>query len=294
MSQIGVLRHILNHPLNRSRRPAAVLDYLAWQFRSRLFPGPAAMPFVNDSVLMMRRGMHGATQNIYCGLADFSDMSFLLHLLRPGDLFVDVGANVGSYTVLASAAIGARSIAFEPNPETFPDLAANVHANRISDRVQLRQAGAGARSGVLRFEAGGPQTRIAAVQREIASDFDSQIVTLDDAIVDTPMLIKVDVEGFESDVLAGANSLLARPGLMALIIENNGDCVRYGFAPDQAHKLLMSYGFVAAAYEPEKRRLELLGESDRVSQNSIYLRDLDEVQSRLSSAPPFRVKGRTI
>ena len=45
--------------------------------------------------------MHGVTGNVYCGLHDFAEMSFMLHLLRAGDLFADIGANVGSYTVLA-------------------------------------------------------------------------------------------------------------------------------------------------------------------------------------------------
>jgi hypothetical protein len=56
------------------------------------------------------------TGNLYAGLHEFSEMGFLLHLLRQNDLFVDVGANLGSYTVLASAVCQARNIAFEPVP----------------------------------------------------------------------------------------------------------------------------------------------------------------------------------
>ena len=63
--------------------------------------------------------MTGATGNIYTGLHEFEDMMFLLHLLRPGDIFVDAGANIGSYTVLASAVVGAKSISFEPVPPLF-------------------------------------------------------------------------------------------------------------------------------------------------------------------------------
>lgn len=56
--------------------------------------------WIEGARLMVRNGMTGATGNIYCGLHEFTDMSFVLHLLRPDDLFVDVGANIGSYTVL--------------------------------------------------------------------------------------------------------------------------------------------------------------------------------------------------
>jgi hypothetical protein len=47
-------------------------------------------------------GMTGATQNIYVGLQEFVDIMLTLHFLRKGDLFLDMGANVGSYTILAS------------------------------------------------------------------------------------------------------------------------------------------------------------------------------------------------
>ena len=60
--------------------------------------------------------MYGATGNIYCGLHDFEEMSFLMHFLRAGDVFADVGVNVGAYSMLA-ASVGARAIAFEPAGE---------------------------------------------------------------------------------------------------------------------------------------------------------------------------------
>ncbi len=58
--------------------------------------------------------MTGATGNIYAGLHEFDDMAFFLHLLRPEDMFADVGSNIGSYTILASGVVGAKSVAFEP------------------------------------------------------------------------------------------------------------------------------------------------------------------------------------
>jgi predicted RNA methylase len=71
--------------------------------------------------------MTGATQKIYCSLQEFEDMALLLHVLRPGDLFVDVGANVGSYTILAAGVCGANVISIEPVPSTFTHLADNIH-----------------------------------------------------------------------------------------------------------------------------------------------------------------------
>jgi FkbM family methyltransferase len=280
--------------MNRGHAPRALRDYLDWQYRSRQTSDPIAVPFVNDAVLMARHGMHGATQNIYCGLADFDDMGFLLHLLRPGDLFVDVGANVGTYTVLASAAIGADTIAFEPNPETFPDLQRNIEANRIASRVQAVPAGAGAKPAVLKFRASGTQTRVATGDTGEDALFESPIVTLDEVLKDrTPTLIKIDVEGFESDVLTGAQQVLQQPELLALILEVNDHAQQFG-DPNHAHNILISRGFVPANYAPRERRLGLRTGSEAATQNYIYIRSQPAIEGRLKSAPPFRVKNQSI
>ena len=105
-----LLRYVWNHPLNvRGGRLAAIGRVFRWQLASRLLPGPIALPYVGDTWLFATRGMTGATGNWYCGLHEVAEMAFVLHLLRPDDHFVDVGANVGSYTILAGG--GGRRLA---------------------------------------------------------------------------------------------------------------------------------------------------------------------------------------
>src|SRR5262249_13208614 len=80
---------------------------------------------------------------IYAGLHEFADMAFALHFLRAGDLFADGGANIGSYTVLASGVVGCRTVAFEPDPATAAALERNVSLNKIAERVELRISAVG-------------------------------------------------------------------------------------------------------------------------------------------------------
>ena len=69
-------------------------------------------------------------------------MALLLHFLRPGDLFLDVGANIGSYTILASGVVRATSWAFEPDPQTSRYLRRNVAINGLCvDLVAQNQLG---------------------------------------------------------------------------------------------------------------------------------------------------------
>jgi len=100
-SLLHTLKFILNHPLNRSHRMRALWRFVRWQVGIRLVHAPVLVPFIENIGMFAQQGMTGATGNIYCGLHEFEDMALVLHSIRPGDLFVDVGANVGSYSLLA-------------------------------------------------------------------------------------------------------------------------------------------------------------------------------------------------
>ena len=68
-------------------------------------------------------------------MADFEEMSFLLHLLKSDDVFYDIGSNVGAYTILASGVIGCQTIAIEPVKGTYDQLIKNIDLNQIGKEV---------------------------------------------------------------------------------------------------------------------------------------------------------------
>ena len=145
-----VARFIARHPLTRRHRAAAFLRFIRFQLRARLNE-EVIVPWIEGTGLIVRRGMTGATGNVYAGLHDYSEMAFLLHFLRPNDLFYDVGANVGSYTVLASGVCRARTLAFEPDPEAAAALRRNVEFNGLADLVSVRDFAVGSSEGVAGF-----------------------------------------------------------------------------------------------------------------------------------------------
>lgn len=297
MNILQTLEFILNHPLNRSNKMAAFNRWFLWQIGSRLIGKPVVVDFVNQSRLLVSRGMTGATGNIYCGLHEFEDMAFLLHLLRKEDLFVDVGANIGSYTVLASAAVGARSLAFEPLPDTYVKLMDNIRLNNVMHLVKAQQAGVGKAEETLQFTVGLDTINHVADLRESASGSTIQVpvVPLDGALDSgEPLAIKIDVEGFESNVVAGAGRTFARESLKAVIMELNGSGERYGFDERDIHNQMLGYGFLPFSYEPFLRSLVPLTEKNNHSGNTLYLRDIPFIDTRLKSATPFRVLAESI
>jgi FkbM family methyltransferase len=214
-------------------------------------------------------------------------MAFLLHLLRSDDLFIDVGANVGSYSVLASAVCGAYAIAVEPDPDSMRSLQRNIEANGIGHRVTCVEAALGGRPGTARFTTGLDTTNRMACEGDTETR-EIRVKTLDEiARGQHPVLIKLDVEGHEAMVLEGGCDTLRDPSLLAVQVETAGEAVR---------DHLESAGFRRSAYAPFARKLSLQRDQRAVtgSPNSLFVRDLDACRRRVATATARNVLGRRI
>jgi FkbM family methyltransferase len=289
---LATLRYILRHPIARRNRPAALARYLRWQVGTRLLRAAVAVPFTDKARLLVERGMTGATGNVYCGLHEFADMGFACHLLRPGDLFADVGANVGSYTVLAAAVCGATARSYEPLPHTFARLQDNVALNHLADRVTAVQAGIGRTPGTLRFTADLDTMNhaLAAGEQYTGRVVECPIVRLDDDLGGAvPVLVKIDVEGFEAEVLAGGERTFASDRLQALLIEMNDSGQRYRTTHDSLHQTLSGFGFRPHGYDPFAR--QLLPAPIAEGGNVLYVRDEAFVADRVRTALAVNVYG---
>ena len=295
MSLLRTVQFVLGHPLNVNRKTRALGRFVRWQITSRLLNLSVILEFANDSRLIVRRGMTGATGNLYCGLHEFEDMSFVLHFLRPEDLFCDVGANVGSYTILASAAIGSRTIAVEPVPATYQHLVDNIQINEVEALVEALNVGIGSEIGELRFTSAFDTTNHVLSGEEVSPGaITIPATTLDQVCRDrTPGLLKIDVEGFETEVIAGAENLLGRRELAAIIMELNGSGERYGYDEAKLHEVVVGFGFRVCQYDPFTRGLRHRTGSSTEG-NLLYVRDFEYVAERVASAPLYRVLGRGV
>lgn len=278
MAIVQLLRFVWNHPLNKGNRLAALQRVVRWQIAARLVDGPIALPFVEGTMLLATRGATGVTGNWYCGLHEVTEMGFVLHVLRPQDHFLDVGANVGSYTVLAAGAAGAHVSSIEPVPSTFSKLERNIVTNRLSDRVVALQCGISDQTGSLRFTA-----NLDTMNRITTDAADSDCVqvavrTIDDVVNgNAPTVIKIDVEGHEAAALRGARRTLADPRLFALIVEINKPSARDG----EVISTMRSAGFSPYAYDPFSRALV---DHRTCEGNVIFVRDAKVVAERVLSS----------
>lgn len=122
---------------------------------------------------------------------------------------VDVGAHVGNHALYFAHMLGLRTIAFEPNPTTYGYLVANLASNGLGETCRTCNAAVGSASGQVRpLDASDRNSGMATVEADPAGAI--AMVTLDDQVLGEPRIdvIKIDVEGWELDVLRGAERVL--------------------------------------------------------------------------------------
>ena len=286
---LNILGFIWQHPLAGRHKVKATWRFFAWQFSQLLSPRLVQYPFVGNTKLWARKGMEAATANIYMGLHEFSDMGFLLHFLRPEDNFADVGANIGAYTILASGVKGARSLSIEPVPATFEALRNNIELNDLSAKVIPLNIGIGnGRKSLFFTDTKKSANHVVYARQQPSTSVEVEVDSLD-AITEKaiPALIKIDVEGFEQEVIDGAHRTLADPAVKAVIIELIGGGKRYGFDEDNIRRQLTGHGFAPYTYSPFDRKLSPATEN--TGNNSLYVRDVEFVKARLKEAPRVKV-----
>jgi len=292
---LQILKFIWTHPLASKRRGLALSRFIYWQVSQKLHQRPAVYKLVDDSSLIVKKSMAGATGNIYTGLLEFEDMAFVLHVLRKGDLFVDIGANVGVYSILASKNAGATVISIEPVPQTFTSLMENLRLNKIESLVTPFALGLGEKRDKLFFTSNHDTTNH-VVPSGKESDYQTVEIPVDtlDSICENqcPSVIKLDVEGYEFNVLVGAQTILTNDALKAIIIELNGCGNLFGHTDEKIHQLLLDHGFQPYRYEPFKRVFDKLSSFN--SHNTLYLRDLSWCELRVKNSRKFKVLQQDI
>ena len=248
-------------------------------------------PFIGSTKLWAQKGMEAATANIYTGLHEFNEMGFLLHFLQPEDIFVDVGANIGAYTILASGVIGARSISMEPVPTTFDILLKNIELNGIEDKVLALNIGVGSEESSLYFTDNKDSSNhvVLNINKDEAGLIKVHTNTLVKILLNEqcPSLLKIDVEGFEQEVINGASKIMENQKLKAVIIELIGEGKRYGFNEENIHLQLLKYNFSPYQYFPFDRKISTVP-GHRTS-STIYMRDINFIKMRIGNAKPIYV-----
>jgi FkbM family methyltransferase len=247
-------------------RPAATLWRLArWTVKELCSP-ELEFTAADGTRFVSMRGNSVSFLLFVQGELDGGVHAFIARRLQPGATFVDVGANIGLYTVPAARHVGpeGRVIAIEAHPRTFEFLCRNVALNALDNVVTIQRAvgdSAGSVTMVYR-EADAGSSFVAA---DPIGGVEVPVETLDAilarASVATIDYLKIDVEGYELPVLRGARGIIAAsPGIVVQV--EHAEANRYGHSLDAVAELL--FGLKLMPFRPDASGVLHAAQPDRL------------------------------
>ncbi|MEZ4254457.1 MAG: FkbM family methyltransferase [Polyangiales bacterium] len=279
----NVLAGLRAHPAARAGG-APMRQFLAWQLRKHVLRAPVIAPVFDGSARMRFYPDSHITNAVrYFGWPDWHEMHFLARYLNAGDVFVDVGANVGVYSVLAATKVGAKGEvwAIEPDPASAERLAENFELNALDPKRILRVI-AGATAGQARFDVG--RDVVGSVVPEGRDGGESLEVRPLDACFPSPRhidAIKIDVKGFELEVLKGAAALLVERRIGVLLLEMISFGPKYGSTRDAVERTLRDAGYALFAASSEGLTLNAVPPGGPYPENAFAIADVDAVRRRI-------------
>lgn len=260
------------HPLTKHEVSKALFRYISFNVIQTVWPKERTYIWINNLKFYAQIGDAGIVGNIYYKLFDYEDSMFLIDHLKKDDLFIDVGANVGHYSLLAAGICEAEVVAFEPIPTTFSKLKRNINLNNLSAKIKILNIGVGEENSFLFF------TTNRTVMNSVAIESDTETVKvevrkLDDELKQKdPIFLKIDVEGFEYFVLNGATEILKNKNLQYIIIELNGSTLKFGHTNQEIFDLLVSYDFVPIRYDAKNRITRVMESFNEDKFNTIFVK----------------------
>jgi len=179
--------------------------YLAWE--PRPFHARTAFGFgvEGDSKDLIQQWLY------YFGVWEPALTTWIRRRLRRGDVFVDVGANIGYFALLAARSVGPSGwvVAIEASPDIFERLRTNIGDNRVTNVRAIQAAALGTRSTVRLYRGNDANCGETTIDEQYGGEFEGEVeafplqelLTPDD--VQAARLIKIDTEGAEYSILAG-------------------------------------------------------------------------------------------
>ncbi|KAA3616672.1 MAG: FkbM family methyltransferase [Calditrichaeota bacterium] len=238
----SIFRILQNENVNRF---FALYKYIEWSFVKLFNKFPLKLTVSESTLLITNKSVakQGGTKIYTQGLFDYNNMNLFRFCAKNlGGVFFDIGANLGIYSLLFSEFSKTKVFAFEPTPSTFQKLNANLAYNKRDNVVAINKA-ISRDNGICCFS----NKPYSSVNKIIKNDQHIDSIEVEKLTISSfcskndikPDFVKIDVEGFELDVLLGFNSILEKVQVFVIeISENRNEII----------KLLNISGFIGPLY----------------------------------------------
>ncbi len=288
-----VLGHLWNHPSNRGQRLQTLCRAVGWQLRKRATRSPKVIDIYQGLKMRCYPNSRGAGVMIYSSCwHDYDEMHFVSRYLRPGDAVIDVGANIGIYSMLAASVVGRQGkvVSFEAGREAFQILSENVAINQLEQIIELHCEAIGSTEGKVRFLQNRGLVNRIVTDGESPQDesFDVMDCRTLDNVLQTPFALgKIDIEGTEPIAFEGGEQSLISGNPPVWIMEFKDRLLRkFNWTAEDFAKVVQDFGYRLAVFDANTNQLSLPERAWIEHENVIAVAEssLDDVRERLAGS----------
>ncbi len=208
---------------------------------------------------------------VYANFPEYEELNFINKIISNGDTVLDVGANIGSESILAaSKGEKVKVFAFEPTTNLIPLLQDNIAINGFNKRIKCVKKAVSNKNGTLQFVLE-PESEINHIASKVTKNTNVETVecvTLDTFInsnrINCVDLLKVDVEGAELLVFEGCKKSLRNKVINIILFEVNEKTADFGYSSKELISYLAKKKYFIFRFEKDK--LTLINENMKVTE----------------------------
>ncbi|MEH1963209.1 MAG: FkbM family methyltransferase [Nostoc sp.] len=285
---IKTLLYIWSHPNCQNQKLQSILKFIGWQFYKRLNNKHFDIELISNVKIRCYPDSYSASAVLYCGLYDYNEMNFLLRYLRANDSFLDIGANVGIYTLLAASKIQSGSVySFEVLPKNYNRLIQNLKLNQFQ-QVEAYEIAVSDFTGTTYLNLAEGDSMPFITNNANDSTITVPTDTLDNLLqyesISHLTLAKIDIEGAEILAMKGAISLLKQQRPHVWIMEINDAVNNFGIQKQDVVNFLKDYGYSLYHYNAHTNQIHAITVEQKQGNNVLAIADsaLGFVRDRLN------------
>lgn len=258
----------------------AIFKYLKWQIIKKLNLFPVKI-LVSKTIIEIKNkeiSLEGGTKIYTQGMYDYNNMSLVQQVLSNRyNTFVDIGTNIGLYSLIASEIETAKIFSFEPHPYTYNLFIDQIKLNHRKNITALNKALSDFNGHVKFTNVNG-----SSVNKIVLNNSENNLISVESCKASNfikefnanPEIVKIDVEGFELEVLKGFENDINRVKIFLIEISKN---------EKEVHSLLIQNNFIGPYCYNAKKRMFLNHIKEITIEDPIYINKtyLEELVSKL-------------
>ena len=274
--RLSKIRWLFSHEICRKHPIRACWRLIRWELL-RVANGQLTYKYDDDFQITLLPNEGASRLTYYFGVSEPDLFRVYNEFLKPGMIVVDAGANIGLHSLFYSKRVGGsgKIYSFEPSKKNFSRLMAHVQYNRVTNIEGLCLA-LGAKHGSAKIVDNEEDTSRTFLQSSLSNNGEASTVTLEslDAFakfkqVERIDFLKIDVEGYEAEILAGARDLLTRQVIKVIQVElDERSLDRAGSQKSAVISLLIKNGYCLCSWNSSTKKFE---PSTKESYNSFFV-----------------------